>query len=512
MTALVAAAVFLHWGVAARKSAGLLEHDEAISLLAAAGKSQRVDELYDDMRLGPVVQPAGDLQDLLRPTGDVRAINVVRSLSQRDIHPPLYFLILHELGRLGAESWTLPRMFGTLMFLIAAWAAGRWIWPQAWGPARWLGTAWLLLTPAMMNIATELRQYALVYLGVVLSISALILLWEERRPVRHTLMLLALFPVILLWSQFGTIVWVALGLTAVAVHAAADLRRRWKLAAGSVAAALILLTPLLLWTCRIYAVRGRPEPVPLDDAYAGAVLPLSAGLAESWCCLPWEWRETIASPVVVAAALAFAAVLLWRRGRSADWMLWGAAVIWGVLWMVLLALGRVPPHAVEPKQLAPLTLVPVCVMVRAASRTQATWVRRALVGLLAVSVGGLSVRTWQMLGAPRDEALLTALREANCLIVDAPKRGYVLPLADKMKPDARVIVVSAESAIEQWPRLTALLPEDRLLLAEMGTYDDRRPPGAEQLSERLVQRYREVRVLRKGPKRTVTEFRGLHDG
>lgn len=512
MTVLVAGALLLHWGVAERKSAGLLDHDEAITLLAAAGKSDRADALYLEMRDGPLVRRAKDLQELLRPSMEVTTVDVARSLSRRDIHPPLYFLILHGLSRLGVQSEVLWRLFGGLMLFIAAWAANRWIWPEASGLAKWLGTAWLLLTPAMVNIATELRQYALVYLGVVLSIAALLGLWEERKPVRHTLMLLALAPVILLWAQFGTIVWVAVCFSAVAMHTAARFRSRWKLAAGPVAAALLFLAPLLLRAPRIVAASRRPAAEPAADLYGGLVRPLSTGLVESWCWLPWTWRETVAPAVVVAVVIVGMAAMLWRRRRSADWLLLSAGVAWGAAWLMVLVLGRVPPHAVEPKQLAPLTLVPVCLLVRAASRAEGRWFCGITVAALVVSVGSLSWGVRQMLGPPRGAALLTALGEADCLMANAPKRGYLLPLAARMRPDALVIVASPQAALDQWPRTAEWLPRERLLLAEMGTYDRRREVGAEQLAERLGRMYREVRVLREGPRRTVTEFNSRRDG
>ncbi len=511
MAALVAGAVLLHWGVAERRSASLLSHDEAISLLAAAGKSDRIDDLYQEMQTGPLVRQAEDIQNLLRPTSDIRTVDVVRSLSRRDIHPPLYFLILHGLSRLGVHSESLLRLFGSAMFFVAAWIANRWIWPQAWGPAKWLGTAWLLATPATVNIATELRQYALVYLGVVLSIAALLGLWEERKPVRHTLMLLALSPVVLLWTQFGNSVWVGIGFAVLAAHTVTSFRSRYKLAMGSAAAALVLLSPLLLWTSRIYAVQDRPALEPPADFYGGVVRPLSAGLTESWCWLPWTWRETVAPSAVAAVVIVGITAMLWRR-RWADRVLFGAGVAWGAAWFVLLALGRVPPHAVEPKQLAPLTLVPVFLIVRAASRTGAKWFRGVILTVLVVSFGGLSVRTWQMLSAPQDAVLLTALAESDCLVSNAPKRGYLLPLAARMRPEALVIVASPQAALEQWPRMVTRLPRERLLLVEIGTCDGGQELGAKELAERLGRMYREVRVLREGPRRTVTEFRIRRDG
>jgi len=75
--AIVAAAV--HVRASQMRSLGLLEHDEAISLLAAAGKSLQADALYEDQSADPPVRrSAASLQAMLRPTGDPGFADVVR--------------------------------------------------------------------------------------------------------------------------------------------------------------------------------------------------------------------------------------------------------------------------------------------------------------------------------------------------------------------------------------------------------------------------------------------------
>jgi hypothetical protein len=507
MAGLVAAALAIHWGVARNKAAGLLEHDEAISLLAAAGKSQRMDALYEGMTNLQFL-PAAVLKDLLHPSGDVPTRDVVRSLSQKDIHPPLYFVILHGLGVLGLQPQVLLRLFGTLVFLLAAWIANRWIWPHASPIARWLGTAWLLLTPEMVNIATELRQYALVYLGVVISIAALTAWWEQTTPARHTVMLLALAPVMLLYTQLGTAIWVAVGLMAAVAQLCSGYWRRWKLLAGAGIAALIMVLPLLLWGIQINLSRNHPPPPPIDQVYAQALQPLCRSLTDSWCLLPWTWRDTPLPLAVAGVALAGSAMLCRRRGTVADRVLWCSALAWGVLWFSLLVCGRVPPHAVEPKQLAPAILIPLCLFVRAARPSPPHTGRRIAIGFLAVSLVGLSLGTLQTLTKPRGSRVAAALGEADCLIADAPRRGYLLPLVDKMKPQARVVIATPAMALAHWTTLADLLPEDRLLVAEIGSpWEERRPEDVAQLYDRLSRMYRETVGLSKGPRRMLTELR-----
>lgn len=507
MTVLVVVAVVLHCCTAVRRADGLLEHDEAISLLAAAGKSQRINALYEAMD-GLQLYRAGDLRDLLRPTPDVTTVDVVRSLGKQDIHPPMYFLVLHGLSGLWADHPACLRMIGSLLFLVTAWVANRWIWPAASPAAKWLGAAWLLTTPAMMDVATELRQYAAVYLAVVISIAALVLLWEESKPVRHTVLLLTLAPVLLLWLQWGTVVWVAVGFLTAVAQLAVTRFRRWKVLLGAALAALLLLAPLLFWSRHALISLEGPAPVPLDNAVAGALLPLSGSLANSWIATPWTWNPSSASLAAAILVLTISLLLIWRQAKGADLAIWSGGVAWGVAWAILLARGLIPSHAVEPKQLAPLLLMPVCLLVRASAAAHRKPIRWCSTAVLTVMLISLWVRAGLLLSDDKDAALVGALRNAETMLVDAPRRGYLLPLTDKMGPESQVVIVSPAVAAARWEQLASLLPGDRLLLAEIDTRTgEQRSPEARMLFERLSRLYRQAVPLRKGPRRTVTEFR-----
>lgn len=512
--ALVLAAFILHCAAAAHRTANLLEHDEAISLLAAAGNAERIDRLLD----GPqalCTLGAGDLQQYLRPAEEATAGDVVRSLAHRDTHPPLYFLILHELEKWGIRSLVSLRLFGTIMILIAAWCANRWVWPSASPPAKLLATAWVLMTPAMVGIATELRQYALVYLGVVLSIAALVKFREEARPARHTVMLLAISPVVLGWSQYGTMIWVAICLLVSAVCLGERRARGWPVLAGAVVAAGLMLVPVLLWG---YQSRFDPRGFsadPLTNPYGDGLLPLAHSLVEAWLPLPWRLQQTVPPPVIAGMFLLIAAILLlavavlaWGGSAGLDRRLWFAAALWLGTWLLLLARGWIPAHAVEPKQLAPLVLVPVCLLARACSATRPAWVRRSAMVLLAVSILAGAPRMLELLSKSADRQLIASLGSADCLLADAPRRGYVMPLVEKMAPAARVVLVAPPTALERWTELEMWLPDGRLLLAEINWSPGQpRPASMQQVVDRLSARYRQQATLRKEPRRTVTEFK-----
>ena len=501
---MLAVVVAIHVCLAVERSTNLLEHDEAISLLVAAGKSDRIQGLYADLdRL--TIRPAGELQDLLRPAHNTSTGDVIRSLSHNDIHPPLYFLILHGLATLAPDQHPAFRLFGTLLFLIAAWLAMRWIWPGAAPVARLLGLAWLLATPVMIEIATELRQYALVYLGIALSLAALIALWEERKPARHTVMLLALAPVVLLWTQYGTLVWIAAAFLVALAHLLSSKWRRWPILAVAVLLSAVLIAPVLIWGQGTFYTHAAPTS---GMAIGSAASAIARGLTEAWCSLPWAWKNSPAPPIMAVLMFVLTAVLAWRHGRAVDRALWCAAVGWCALWMILLAAGRIPPHAVEAKHLAPLVLVSVSLVVRAASEGRPLRVRRTAITVLAISLASHVLGIWQLFAQPTDARLATALRSADCLVIDTPKRGYALPLIAEMKPDAAVAIGGADVTLECWEALEARLPEDRLVLAEIDSCrEGKRNPLSQEVFDRLAARYLEVVSLREGPRRTITSFR-----
>jgi len=352
-----------------------------------------------------------------------------------------------------------------------------------------------------------LRQYALVYLGVILSVAALVKLWEDARPARHTFMLLAVAPVILVWSQYGTALWVAFGLLMAVGGVIAGRGRQWKLVAGAVAAAAVLLSPVLVWGYRLSLSHVlSPEP-PLADAWRQGFLPICRAVVDAWCPIPWSLQSPAVTMTMAALVLLACAVPAWFGGRTIDRWLWGAAVGWGAAWLLLLAGGRIPPHAAEAKQLAPLVLVPACLIARAGSAVRPRWVRGAAVGVLAISLLAQAPRLYRSLTGPNEGRLIASLGSAECLLVDAPRRGYLLPLVEKMQPDARVVIAGPHVVLKRWEELEKLLPEDRLLLAEINEYPDQeRPPVAQQVVDRLSELYQARAAAWQGPRRTVTEF------
>lgn len=483
----MAAALLLHWRVAVLRDRALLEHDESIALLEAAGKAAEAESLFQPP--GQVhVFTASELQNLLKPSARTSPGDVISSLASYDIHPPLYFCSLLELQHLGLDSPTQLRLLGTMLFILTAWIADRWIWPDAPKLARLLAAAWLLLAPACVEVATELRQYALVWLGTALSIAGLVQLNSAQARRLRALILLTTGSLILAYSHLGTVAWIAV-LLAVTI----TIHRRDRSARSVLATAIILTagltSPLAVWLIRKPSQLGRSPTIGVEAWWTQAALPICRTLSQVWISLP---QRLTSSTIMAVTALLIVAICLLALRRSArvDRILTLAVGIWAIVWFLLLETGKLPPHATTPKYLGPLALGSLAILVRA------TGSRSIAIAALSISSASHLAAVVRTLQRPTQDALLRAIHDSDFFVVSNPRRGYLLPVVEQMRPDARVAIAGSAA----WQQLAPQLPESGVTLLEIGG------PAAE-LREGLSRKYGKVEVIRSEPARTLTAFR-----
>jgi uncharacterized membrane protein len=466
--------------------------------MAAAGKSHLAEQFYEGA--APMrVASAGELQALLKPTGDTGFRDVLHSLAAFDIHPPLYFFALRAMQVSGIDSQTLLRLFGTLIALLTAWIADRWVWPDAPPIARLLGAVWLIASPTCLEVATQLRQYSLVYLGVMLGLAGLLRLHRPDNCDWRNILLVASGPVVLLYSQFGTAPWIALMLLASIMVAWRSDSSARRLLGYAVILSGVALSPVLAWWLFKTSALGPSPQIASSRWWADAISPVAESLGFAWISFPARWK-------VAAVGASLALIIALGSGciaDRADRIIGITSLAWTVIWLVLLAMGKAPPHAVTAKYLAPLVLGMLVLIVRGTKSSKGIGRGIAWIVLIAsTATHGIGIR--QALQRSTSSPLTQALAQTDCLLVNIPRRGYLLPLSMAMRPDARIIVVEASEALEKWKTLEALLPPDGVLLAEIW---QSQPVQSAELHQRLQEKYRSREVLRSEPARTITDFR-----
>ncbi len=142
----------------------ILTHDEAISLLVATGHQAEFHEMLAQ-KTAPYAQwvPASEWKRLIEPEQRLCFREIYSGLVQYDIHPPLYFWILH----LGLLSFGTHLTTGILlnglfdcMALVAMYALAARVLDCRW-KAAYVAVFWFVLFGIAFQTATVARQYSL---------------------------------------------------------------------------------------------------------------------------------------------------------------------------------------------------------------------------------------------------------------------------------------------------------------------------------------------------------------
>lgn len=152
-----------------------LTHDEGISYLAAAAKQGSYFEVQEHQAYpyGEWVQ-AAEWKQFYQPDNTFAFGQISRDLAQTDIHPPLYFWLLHIwLLLFGVQAWTGPSL--NLLFFVAGYMV---LFQLAHSllqnrlEATVVCIIWAI-SPALLQVTIEARQYELFGLCTILFIWAL---------------------------------------------------------------------------------------------------------------------------------------------------------------------------------------------------------------------------------------------------------------------------------------------------------------------------------------------------
>jgi hypothetical protein len=202
-----------------------VSHDEAISYLAATCHQGEWDRVTT--HAAPPVATwasADDWRRFVEPDRFMCFGQIGRDLSQHDIHPPLYFWLLHLwVGAVGATTTSGPAL-NLPIFVAAAlalfWFARRML---ADGVEAALVVLVWAVSPAVIPISAEARMYDLFALVSVLFVWQVVRVADRRRQSPGSLALLSAAAACGLATSFAFLLVAA----SAAVYLAVRLARRW---------------------------------------------------------------------------------------------------------------------------------------------------------------------------------------------------------------------------------------------------------------------------------------------
>ncbi len=474
--ALLACAAVLGVGLRAATAAEktTFTHDEAISYLAATCHQGEWSEITFGRRepYGRWV-PASAWQRLLEPDRAGCLGRIAHDLSHEDIHPPLYWWLLHgwvlAVG-VGPASGSALNILVALATAAALLALGRRV--LADGRAAALAAAAFLVCPASFVVSGEARHYELLALASVLALLATVrLAGGPRRPraVDVVLMTAAIAMGALTHYYFAL---VALG-CAGHMLAIARARRATALAGlASIGLGYVLFALAHPGFLRSFGrAEGQADPFALWElaGRAGDVAPALAGFA-----LPpaaaWGVPAYVAAAAVVGAVTRAAVALRRTRGDHPE----GDRLALGVrpepALFVLLVLGWLvaanialflafvtPGQAMSVKHLSGLWPTCALALVVALATLRRRRAAAALAYVAVLAVGGTVAALGQLDDRPAQREVPRVAR----MVVPNVARGVLPRVLWEVPPGTLVFAADQRHLLEhRRPWLSGLEPGD----------------------------------------------------
>jgi hypothetical protein len=460
IAALACGALVRLQGIAARDG---LTHDEGISYLAATGHQGAFSRL-DQTGESPVGVwvPARDWQRFLAPDRFACFSTIGSDLAATDIHPPLYFWLLHVwIWAVGVHLWSGPvlNLLISLGMIVALYRLAYFVFEERL-PASLVAFLWGV-SPYVAHESLEARPYGLLALFAVLLVwQSLRILDGTTRTLRSCLLLAAITAGGTLTHYHFAIAAVGMLLVALAAHRGDRV-------------ALVRIALSIAGGCMLFAAlhphfvesfRREQAQAQVFSAAGAAARALEVALSLARSMLP----ATPGTPglVVFASLLVVGGAIAWVRAagnrdratrtrlRSVLALLaWVTGCI-AVLYVTFLS----PEHAMGPKYLSmtwPLLMfVPVAlVWLLTAQQGDAPAPRRSARTVVSVSMcawmllyaGAQAVATARGNGpVPRQAELLAG---AQAVLVDSVARGVLPRVIWDLSPDTEVLAAPQDAIL-----------------------------------------------------------------
>ena len=471
IVAVVALAIALH----ALELASLrrISHDDTISFLAATGHQGEFQRVVDS-GLDPVAQwvPASRWQAYTRIEQPLPLLTIAQDLGHHDIHPPVYFWLLHVWSLLvGVQLWTGPALNLVLHAVTAVvlWRLARRV---LGGPLEaWAVTGIWATLPAVVATAGSTRQYSLAALWSVLVVSAFLRIRDdgERGPGgRRDLVALAAWTAVGMLTLYTFAVLVAgLGLVCLVDLLSVERRRSALQRRGAFAAAGAVFLAGQPWLREALA-RQRDQA----ETFSSARMELRARLLRDG--LPsFAVADVTASGAIGLLIVAMAlATVAWFTRPAARPIVWLA--IWLPAFLSAAYLAALSPGASYQARYFSIALPWLAFLPVAAWPVLRG--RPLVVIAAAVAFTGAAVVNLGAAIDATDEPPATTLDGPRPAVLDNLARGVLLRILWDAPPDLPVYAADQATLLataDRWLRCDAGLPchDQPIVLATQVQYD-----------------------------------------
>jgi hypothetical protein len=457
--------------------------DDGISYLAATGHQGQFEDIVGQ-GLFPfgVWAKASDWQKLLQPECHFCFSQIASDLTHYDIHPPLYFWILHLWSiTLGVHTWTGPSLNTVLVLLTVC---------ILYGFAKFslqnsleavaVALIWAV-SPATISVSLEARQYTLLALITVVFVWQALKCADQSRQFRWQdiiALVLSTAAGALTHFQFSIVV-LGCGLLLAARLAKANPKR---MLAGFLGICAGYLLFFIVHPGFYNSVLNQYQYMREPFGFASAIVRLNkVGDALTDFFVPWHSAK-LAYPFV-ALVLIFSLWLLRavskrvtsvpRLPRVSD--VKGVSIIIGFVWIsgttILLYLAFLSPsHAMGPKYLSMAWPFLACALVFA---LRVLGEKRQLATILLcigmLSSGAATVLHGALVQDHSTGRTTTLLAKANRVIIDSTARGMLSQIIWHV-PDDKLVIVATQDYLLDNQDMWARNVGDTIYISEM-TYD-----------------------------------------
>ena len=500
------------WGASGKS---VISHDEAISYLGATANLGSYQAVQDGGVPGGEWATTADWQAYLAAQSPLFSSlqTIASDQAEFDIHPPLYFWLLHLWIRfLGLTSQTGP-ILNIIFFLVGA--------PALFGLARFLlkdeqeaalVTLVWAVSPAVLRTAAEARQYDLLGVITIVFIWLLAVCLDEERPTKvWQWALLGLAAAVGNLTHYHFILVVGGGFLIFGWrHLRQDGRirptGRLLTAAGTVVGGYIfsfLLHPAFLASFETLADRQVEEATffltPVD-----VMRRIFASVETFTGFWVYGWPLQVALFILFLSAIIFLGMAFARNRqrlvgglKQVDWTGYEALLLY--LWLggisILMYLTFISPiHAMTSRHMSAVwpfyTFLPVFLIRIVQAKWERPQLTHNLMAGLAIGMlifGGLSV--WQVNERMASQVDgLDALETAPAILVDTVHRGVLPQLLIHVPPGKRIFAGWQRDLLEQPDEWLSQLPDGTLYLSD-GAYGNT-AENHEQILSLLAQKFR----------------------